>query len=229
MTTTTSSTPLLSVSWPRFSVQTGEQDTWKASCWCLAGRTPLLWTKKELHSFTAQFYFNNMFTVFGGRMIAFRSDTREVIRPTPDAGEARRPPSHSGSYRVLRENADSCDCINKMVQSDDTFAESACLTRRGSRPLLEMQIIRDHLVVPDTGRAKLWSTSQRQPSNTLCPYPSGHPHTASLFSTTSPRPPTQTLSPWMRPQANGEQGAPEWALDWPLSGPTAESLYLHSL
>ncbi|KAI4803707.1 hypothetical protein KUCAC02_025362 [Chaenocephalus aceratus] len=42
-------------------------------------------------------------------------------------------------------------------------------------------------------------------------------------------PPTQTLSPWRRPQANGEQGAPEWALDWPLSGPTAESLYLHSL
>ncbi len=87
-----------------------------------------------------------------------------------------------------------------------------------------MQIIRDHLIVPDTGRAKLSSNSQRQPSNTLCPYPSGHPHTASLFFATSPRPPTQTLNPWRRPQANGEQGAPEWALDWPLSGPTAESL-----
>lgn len=48
-------------------------------------------------------------------------------------------------------------------------------------PLLEMQIIRDHLIVPDTGRAKLSPASQRQPSNTLCPYPSGHPHTASLL------------------------------------------------
>ncbi|KAK1893520.1 Structural maintenance of chromosomes flexible hinge domain containing protein GMI1 [Dissostichus eleginoides] len=105
---------------------------------------------------------------------------------------------HSGSYHVLQENAESCDSIDKMVQSDDKSADSACLTRSGSRPLLEMQIIRDHLMVPDTGRAKL-------------------------------SPPTQTLSPWRRPQANGEQGAPEWALDWPLSGPTAESLYLHSL
>lgn len=96
-------------------------------------------------------------------------------------------------------------------------------------PLLEMQIIRDHLIVPDTGRAKLSPNSQRQPSNTLCPHPSGHPHTASLVFATSPRPPTQTLNPWRRPQANGEQGAPEWALDWPLSGPTAEFLYLHSL
>lgn len=92
-----------------------------------------------------------------------------------------------------------------------------------------MQIIRDHLIVPDTGRAKLSPTSQRQPSNTLRPYPSGHPHTASLLFATSPRPPTQSLNPWRRPQANGEQGATEWALDWPLSGPTAESLYLHSL
>lgn len=40
---------------------------------------------------------------------------------------------HSGSYQVLRENVDSCDSIDKMVQSDDTFAESASLTRRGSR------------------------------------------------------------------------------------------------
>lgn len=38
---------------------------------------------------------------------------------------------HSGSYQVLRQNADSCDSIDKMVQSDDTSAESACLTRRG--------------------------------------------------------------------------------------------------
>lgn len=48
-------------------------------------------------------------------------------------------------------------------------------------PLLEMVIIRDHLIVPDTGRAKLLMTSQRQPSNPRRPYPSGHPRTATLL------------------------------------------------
>lgn len=41
--------------------------------------------------------------------------------------------SSSGSYRVPRENADSGDSIGKMVQSDDMFAESARLRRRGSQ------------------------------------------------------------------------------------------------
>lgn len=39
-----------------------------------------------------------------------------------------------------------------------------------------MQINRDHLTVPDRGRAKLFLTSQSHPSNTLCSYASGHPH-----------------------------------------------------
>lgn len=38
-----------------------------------------------------------------------------------------------GSYRVPGENADSGDSIGKMVQSDDMFAESARLRRRGSQ------------------------------------------------------------------------------------------------
>lgn len=46
--------------------------------------------------------------------------------------------------------------------------------------LLEIQIIRDHLIALDTRRVKLSSTSHRQPSNTLCPYPSQNLHTTSL-------------------------------------------------
>lgn len=76
------------------------------------------------------------------------------------------------------------------------------------QPLLEMQIIRDHLIVPDTGMDRL---SQRQPSNWQhsLSLSFGHPHTASVFSATSPRPPTQTFNLWRRPQANSEQEAPE--------------------
>lgn len=95
-----------------------------------------------------------------------------------------------------------------------------------------MQIIRDHLTAPDIGRAKLLSPlrdSLATPSVLIPLDTHTNAHTASLLFTTSPRPPTQTLSPWTRLWANGEQGAPEWALDWLLSGPTAESLYLHSL
>lgn len=68
-------------------------------------------------------------------------------------------------------------------------------------PLLEMQIIRDHLIAVDTGRAKLLSTSQRHPSNTRCPYPSGHPRTASRSS-----PPPPGLPP--RPSVLGEDPRP---------------------
>lgn len=32
---------------------------------------------------------------------------------------------HSGSYQVLRENANSCDSIDKMVQNDDTFRRTS--------------------------------------------------------------------------------------------------------
>lgn len=38
-----------------------------------------------------------------------------------------------GHIKFHGENANNCDNIDKMVQSDDTFAESACLTRPGSR------------------------------------------------------------------------------------------------
>lgn len=85
-------------------------------------------------------------------------------------------------------------------------------------PVLEMLINRAHLSVPDIGRAKLLSASQNHPSNTLCPFSSGHPHSASLIFSTSPRPPTQTLIPWRRPQTN--EGArnswmgPELAFVW---------------
>ncbi|KAJ4939533.1 hypothetical protein JOQ06_028981, partial [Pogonophryne albipinna] len=64
-----------------------------------------------------------------------------------------------------------------------------------------MQIIRDHLMVPDTGRAKLSSTSQRQPSNTLCSY---HPDTHTLSLSSSPPPPG--LPP--RPSVLGEDPRP---------------------
>lgn len=76
------------------------------------------------------------------------------------------------------------------------------------QPLLEMQIIRDHLIVPDTGMDRL---SQREPSNWQhsLSLSLGHPRTASVLSATSPRPPTQTFNPWRRPEANSEQGVPE--------------------
>lgn len=67
-------------------------------------------------------------------------------------------------------------------------------------PLLEMQIIHDHLIVPDTGRAELSPNSQRQPSNTLCPYPSGHPLPLSSL------PPPPGLPP--RPSILGEDPRP---------------------
>lgn len=91
------------------------------------------------------------------------------------------------------------------------------------QPLLEMQIIRDHLIVPDTGMDRL---SQREPSNwqPCLSLSLGHPRTASVFSTTSPRPPTQTFNLWRRPQANREQGPPEQVPDWPLSRPASVSL-----
>lgn len=45
----------------------------------------------------------------------------------------RHPTLHSGSYRVLWENVESWDAVDKVVRSDDTIAESGPLTRRGPR------------------------------------------------------------------------------------------------
>ncbi|MEQ2254511.1 hypothetical protein ILYODFUR_004511, partial [Ilyodon furcidens] len=50
------------------------------------------------------------------------------------------------SYQVLRERKSICDRIDKMVQSDDTFAESAFLTRRGSQMTDYTQLV-VHLII----------------------------------------------------------------------------------